>query len=151
MRRCREGVAGFFEDIPVLAMILVGVSALVASGVSLAKHELAQRSETYLDFQSGKLLESILTEIVSSSPGLPPFESALVSVNLTNCASSLPSCLRYSVSVVRLHPDPSWILTVGDPTSLGQTSTGYSSAIINASLESGLIGIFEVRVIVWRG
>lgn len=151
MRRCREGVAGFFEDLPVLAIILVGVSVLVASGVNLARHELAERSETHLDFMSEKLLDSILSEIASISPGLPPFASALASMNLTVCASSLPSWLCYCVSVVQLHPEPTWVLTAGYPTSLCQTSTGYSSTIINASLENGLVGVFEVKVIVWRG
>ena len=145
-----DGVAGFFEDIPVLAIILVGVGALVSTGVGVAKDEAAERSQEYLEAQSERLLSCIMSEIGRRSQGLLPSAIILRNLNMTECASALHEGVCWAVSIVELHPQVVfWISVVGD--ACGRvTATGYSAALMNACLEDGLVGIFEVRVLVWR-
>jgi len=145
------GVAGFFEDIPVLALVLVGVSTLVASGVHLYALETDERLVQTLHREARELMCRIIREAGAPSPDMLPFAAALEPTNLSRYAAELPDGLGYSVSVVRLHPNPEWLFSIRSSSISQAACTGFASSRLNAIMSDGLVGVFEVRVIVWQG
>lgn len=150
MRDDISGVGGFFEDLPVLALVLTGVAVLVASAVHLSDVVAGERVQRLLDSEAERLLNGVLSEAGACTPDLFPLASALESPNMSRCANGLPSGLEYSIGVLRLHPDPNWVFTVQSAPDSTPAATGYASSVINAVLDDGKIAIYEVRVLVWR-
>ncbi len=144
----RSAVAGFFEDIPVLLIILTGVMALVLSG--FVATEKAQRIEDrrQLDMLALRLVDSVAINIAPDPSVEHASLVAFASLNFTRCAASVLDDESFGMSVIQLCPSIEWI-RIGSVDPQGQ-DTGYASRLFNARLDDGSIGVLEVVACVWR-
>lgn len=144
----RSAVAGFFEDIPVLLIVLAGVMSLVLSGVIAAEREQRIGDQRQLDLLASRLIDSVAIEAAPD----PSIEHASVvvfaSLNLTRCAANVLDDEAFRISVIQLYPSMEWIRTSSlDPQI---RDVGYASRLFNARLDDGSVGVLEVAAFVWR-
>ncbi len=146
----RAGVAGFFEDLPVLMFVLVGVSVLVLSAAWVARENAERQAEESLDEAArriaGNLIASFLTE-----PGSMPRVSSLEGRNLSEAVTRImPAAVSgFSVAVSQLYPGPVAINAQMYGDEAEGSRTGFARAVFNGVDDHGLVLVLEVRIIVW--
>jgi len=151
MRISEEGVAGFFEDLPVLMIILGAVSILVTTGARISEEIMSSEAEKRLTIMAGDIIDRIRSEIAGLGEiGTTPLLSSLARLNLTQygCDSTLG---RYSFRIVIavLHPEVGQIVASAGQDLPGSTRAAVSCAILNAIDELGRSIILEARAVVW--
>ncbi len=146
MIRRIDGVAGFFEDLPVLTFVLAGVSVLVVSGTWVAKAIDAGEAEADLEDRALETAEGVLGGCISNV-GQTPRLSSLRDMNLS---SSIPSGLGgHVVTIALLHPKFE-VLSSSSAGDIGlATRTAFARVLFNAVDEKMRVCVLEVRVIVW--
>jgi hypothetical protein len=146
-----SGVAGFFEDLPVLMFVLGGVSVLILTGAWVAMCEQRARATQELEDVAQELAERLLDQIGAVDPSLPPMIATVEGVRPENVSDELLGSLQASVSVVKLYPEVGWVFTwsSADGTS-AILSTGAHVALFNVRMNDGSVGIAELRVVVWQ-
>ncbi len=150
MRADESGVAGFFEDLPVLLIILAGVSVLVFSGATASEHLAEEKIESDLDALAGRFVASIRVSLMRD-PSMDHASIAMVkSLNISRCSSDALDDECWSAAFVLLSPSNEWLRAESSPGIAPLTGTGYSSSLFNALLDDGLVGVIEVRILVWR-
>jgi hypothetical protein len=144
----RSAVAGFFEDIPVLLIILVGVMSLVLSGVVAAERAQHIENQKQLDLLASRLIDSVAINVAPDPAVEHASMVAFASLNATRCAANVLDDESFGISVIQLYPSMEWIQTRSpDPQ---RQDTGYASRLFNARLDDGSIGVLEVVAFVWR-
>lgn len=150
MIRGDEAVGGFYEDLPVLLFVLLGVFVLVSASV-FASGQLSERRE--LDWMEG-IAEEVLTAILShltsaDGVGYTATMAAMREMGLDSLAGMAARDACYCVNVVAIHPRTEWLCSAarGDPGSA--VLTGLARALLNAVCDDGSTGIVEVTVLAW--
>ena len=146
-----SAVAGFFEDIPVLLFVLAGVVSLVFSALLGA----AQREERRLQSELDQLADSIADRVVGKLHhgdvlGDTPTMATVMRTDLAAIASRLSLGHGCDICFVRVHPGFSWLSGTNHSCEDPPVATGYASRLFNGLDDKGLIGILEVRVLVWE-
>ena len=146
--RGEDGVAGFFEDLPVLMFVLIGASVLVMSGAWVARQNAIRQLEQELDDTADTVVRRVLGSILSKW-GETPRVTSLLGLDLAAIVSEESRGHEYAFAIASLHPEPEVFVTAnnGDPSRV--VRTGFASALFNALDERGLVLILEVRAIVW--
>lgn len=149
MRSDRTGVAGFFEDLPVLMFVLAGTCVLVASGV-LASEANAQKDQAdRLHRLASRLADSLMTELYLARPGLPPSVSAVCATALEQVADAVAVGCDYYFSLLVLHPELRYLCNASNKESCAGYRAASASRLVNASTDDGLVAILVVKVVVW--
>jgi len=150
MRANRSGVAGFFEDLPVLMFVLSGVVALVLTSVFVSERMSADRLDEQLDAVAKRIVDSVASEMLfSCGPDILPTVASICASDYSDLVSQLSDGRGFALSVVSLHPSFGCMLNISSDQSSAPRSTGYASELLNALGNNGLIMVLEVRVIVW--
>jgi hypothetical protein len=147
--RKEDGVAGFFEDLPVLMFVLVGVSVLVMSAAWAQQESVDRELDSELDDVARRVAESVVASFRSDC-GAVPRVASIEGKNLSPVVELPSGCHGCAATAAILHPNPSVLATYleGD---VGEVlRTGYSRILFNAVDDHGLILILEVRIIVWQ-
>lgn len=149
MIRKDDGVAGFFEDLPVLMFVLVGVSVLVMSA-AWVHGELAERElETELDHEARRLAECVVASF-RSYWGVAPRLASIQEQNLSSVIGLPSGSYGCAVAVAITCPNPSVLATFAEGDLAEALRTGFAKILFNAVDDHGLVLILEVRVIVWQ-
>lgn len=144
-----DGVAGFFEDLPVLMFVLVGVSVLVMSAAWVQQESAERDLEIQLDDGARRLAEDVVASF-RSCWGFVPRVASIQGKNLSSVVALPSDGYGCAVSVAIIHTNPSVLATYAEG-GLGEASvTGYARILFNAEDDCGLVLILEVRVIVWQ-
>lgn len=150
MRNDEYAIAGFFEDLPVMLIILAGVATLAISGMTASGRISQQQAQAEIDTLAGRLVDSI---IVSMSRG-PTIEhvplSATISVNTSRCAADVLDGESWSVAYIIRYPQVGWLLVEKSSEDKPLKDTGYASRLVNVVVDNGTVGVLEVTAIVWR-
>ena len=149
MIRNSEGVAGFFEDLPVLIFVLVGVSVLVMSAAWVSRQNVERELEMGLDDEAFRVAEAVL-ESFRSDWGAVPRITSIQAKNLSSINGVASGCDGYAVTVSQLYPGLSVLATDAAGNPGDSCRTGYGSILFNGVDDHGLIQILEVKVIVWQ-
>jgi len=150
MRRDCSGVAGFFEDLPVLMFVLSGVVALVFTSVFVSVRTSADRLDEELDAIATRMVDSVTSEILySCGPDVLPTVASVRALDYSNLVSHLSCGRGFALSVCSLHPLFACVFNVSSHQSGAPRSTGYASELLNALADNGLTVVLEVRAIVW--
>jgi len=145
MKNDTDAVGGFFEDLPVLVFVLAGVMS-VAGTACWTGDLLSEDDSERLARDASRLVTTAVDALVGQG-GLVSVE-AVRSANLSGPLSSVIDAPRYIVSVWCVHPQLEPLLVVGE--SEGDPATACSESMyMNALCEDGVIGILEVRALVW--
>jgi hypothetical protein len=150
MRADRSGVAGFFEDLPVLMFVLSGVVALVLTSVFVSGRMSADRLDKELDAAAKRIVDSVASEMLfSCGPDVLPTVTSICASDYSGLVSQLSDGRGFALSVFSLHPSFRCMLNISSDQSSAPRSTGYASELLNALGDDGLSMVLEVRVIVW--
>jgi len=148
MMRDDAGVAGFFEDLPVMMFVLAGVVCVVVSSTWVCQQIESARAQTELEEAAERIVQRFLADARSAS--------GIISVSSLRCLepSGLPEeseVVEFALSVAQLYPEAEWLFS--HSTSSGEIggSRGSASRLFNALSDSGTVVIVEVRVVVWQG
>lgn len=146
MKADEQAVAGFFEDLPVLALILAGVALLLATGAAVAGRLDAARAHDDLEALAHEFLLGIIVQVGNpENPHILPMLDRVLAVDIRDAPGGLSG---YMMSMTLRHPSVQLLRTeaTGVPPS---SITGYDSALLNAVDDRGFVVILEVRVVVW--
>lgn len=145
-----DGVAGFFEDLPVLMFVLTGVFIVVAAGVWTSNALETQRMRDGFE----KLAEGIVNEVVLEiearlgGESLPTL-SALSNLNLSHVAGGAVSAHCRSIAIVERYPEARWLAHWSDVASDSPVQAVGAATLLNAFDEHLMVVVVEVRAIVW--
>ena len=149
MRADDRGVAGFFEDLPVLAFLLAGVFALVSSSAMVSETRLRERAETDLEQRTNDFADLLVVMLKDSYPdhGIPDIGS-ISAVNVSEAASVALGDVQYMVAFVLVHPSIEWLRTESSEDGAAPDKACSASRLLNLLLPDGGTGILEVRCVV---
>lgn len=150
MRTDRSGVAGFFEDLPVLMFVLSGVASLVLTSVFVSERIASAELGEQLDAIADRMVSSVSLEILRScGADTVPSLAAVRSVNYSFLTAESCEGRSFALSVLSLHPSFSCLVNISCNRTGVPSSTGYASGLLNALADDGLVMVMEVRAIVW--
>jgi hypothetical protein len=145
-----DGVAGFFEDLPVLMFVLTGVFIVVAAGVWTSNTLEAQRMRDRFESLAEGLVNEVVLEIEARLGGESlPTVSALSNLNLSHLAGGAMSAHRCSVAIIERYPEARWLVHWSDETADSPVQAVGAATLLNAFDEHLMVVVVEVRVIVW--
>jgi hypothetical protein len=145
-----DGVAGFFEDLPVLMFVLTGVFIVVAAGVFASNALEAQRMRDRLDGLAESLVNKVVLEIEARLGGESlPTVSALSNLNLSHLAVGVLSAHRCSIAVIERYPEVLWLAHWSDEASDSPIQAVGAARLIDALDEHLMVVVVEVRTVVW--
>jgi hypothetical protein len=145
-----DGVAGFFEDLPVLMFVLTGVFIVVAAGVWTSNLLEAQRMRDKLDALAEGLVNEVVLEVEAPLTGDSfPTVSTLSHLNLSHLASGVPSVHHCSIAIIERYPEVRWLVLWSGETSDHPIQAFAAAKLLNAFDEHLMIVVVEVRAIVW--
>ena len=144
-----RGVAGFFEDLPVLVFVLAGTFVIVTSSatvsVELQSDERYKDLETIVNRSLNLVVRSLLED--SSMNGI-----TVRSISESKLALTLSDLLKgfdYSMTITMLHPNLTVVCWVSGPTGEMPADAFSESRLLNCITDDGRIGILMVRLLVW--
>ena len=148
VKRNQEGVAGFFEDLPVLLFVLMGVMVLVASATWVSQERASANLESELEEIARDITKALLRSIAWQHGSVPRL-SSVSGMDTVSVAEEVAQLRSFAVTVASLHPEIVTVATVtrGEPSAA--TSTGFARLLFNALDDAGLVCLLEVRAVVW--
>jgi len=149
VRSDKSGVAGFFEDLPVLAFVLVGSCVLIASGILTSEANAQKADADRLHKLASSLGDSLVAELLQARPGLVPSISTVCTTALEEVAESVTIDRNYCFSILMLHPELRFICNLSSEERCADCRVAAASRLMNASIDDGLVVILLVRVLVW--
>ena len=145
-----DGVAGFFEDLPVLMFVLTGVFIVVAAGVWTSNTLEAQRMRDRLEALAEGLVNEVVLETEARLGGESfPTVSALSHLNLSHLAGGVLPAHRCSIAIIERYPEARWLVHWPDETPDSPIQAVGASRLLNAFDEHLMVVVVEVRTIVW--
>lgn len=146
MREDTGAVGGFFEDLPVLALVLAGVLSVASTACWCADQISAHGDSDELSREADRALRAAVRCLLQQT-SLPTLESVRSS-NLTGVGSEIADGWGWMVSVWVLHPYVQEVLTLGQVD--GEPIILCSAqGFLNALSDDGSVVILEVRAVVW--
>jgi hypothetical protein len=150
MRDDCGGVAGFFEDLPVLMFVLAGVFIVVAAGVWTSTTLETQHKRDRLEALAESLVDQVVLEIETRLGGESvPTVDALSRLNLSHVAGGVLPADRFSVAIIERYPEVRWLIQWSDETPESPTQAVGAARLLNALDENLMVAAVEVRAIVW--
>jgi hypothetical protein len=150
MKADDAGVAGFFEDLPVLMFVLVGVATLVLCGTWVSRNLNAVQVQEELDSLAEDLVNSVMSRLLRpETPGLMPSVTSARNVDISDIASRVVGERHYLIAIIARYPSYTWLNTGSDNDTALPNTTGYCSRLLNVLDGYGSTIMLEVRAIVW--
>lgn len=149
MRRDESGVAGFFEDLPVLMFVLAGTLTILISAINASSAKMLEERNRAIEAIAERSADIVVSELTSEHPGVP------VTVHSV-CCTGLDSTLRdflgtrgFCLSMVLVHPEFRWLSPPPEQSHDIPEIAHAASRLINALVDDGRLGVLAVRVVVW--
>jgi hypothetical protein len=149
MRDDDSAIGGFFEDLPVMLIVLAGVATLVISGVVASERISRQQDQSELDALADRLVDSVLVSM-SRGPGIEHIPMSATSVNTSRCAGDVLDGESWKVAYVMRYPHMEWLRVDHSDEKMPLMDTGFASRLVNVVVDDGTVGVIEVSAIVWR-
>jgi len=151
MRSNEAGFAGFFEDLPVMIIVLGGVFVLVLTATRISAETMSRSADERLKAVADSIIDRIESEANAlDHPAGAPMLSALARLNLTECSEqSTRGNYAYRIVIVVLHPDAGRVIALAGSTPSAEGRLAVSTALMNAMDESSSAAIVEIRAMVW--
>ena len=145
-----DGVAGFFEDLPVLAFILAGVFALVSSSATVCQMRLQERAGIELEMLANEFADLLVVKLCAVFPDhSAPDVGSIGALNVTEIASDVLVGMHFQVALVLIHPELKWLRTESSDDNITADRACSTSRLLKVLLPDGGVGIMEVRCVVF--
>jgi hypothetical protein len=146
MRSDTDAIGGFFEDLPVLAFVLAGVLSVSGTATWVGwSMEDAARERSLEDVASSLVSAVVLSLRVNSD--VPTVEH-IAGSNLSAPIERLGTDMGYVITVWCVHPYRELLLSAEHGWS-GPSTSGFHREFMNVACPGGLVGVVEVRALVW--
>ncbi len=143
-------VAGFFEDLPVLAFVLSGVMSLILTGTFVARHLEVERNQEHLDDLAQRIVDSLAGRIcLSRGTESLPTVVALIAWNYSAIFRDLCEGHGYLFTVNSVHPSPEELIRACSDSRDTPESTGHAVRFVNALDARNLRIVLEANILVW--
>ncbi len=150
MIQCDDAVGGFFEDLPVLAFVLLGVFALVSAGVVASDRMSEHRRADWLESVADDILKGVLMRLTSADAvGYTLTVAGMREMSLEALADGAAGDASYCVGIVVLHPRIEWLCSATKGDLRTATHAGYAESLFNATSDDGSTAIVKVTVLAW--
>lgn len=147
--RDRTGVAGFFEDLPVLMFVLAGTVTLVVSAVNVTETMGSYRKQEQLDGFAERSADLLLSELASDNPDVSVIVGSLCCTRLRESVEGFLGEREFAITLVMLHPVLIFLYQDSVMAGNGCRMSSSASRLMNAATEDGREGILAVRIVVW--
>ncbi len=149
MKADRDGVAGFFEDLPVLMFVLTGVFLIVGASIWTSSALGAQRVQDKLESLAEDLVNEVILEIEAHLGGESlPSISALSHLNLSNKAGGGYSTHSCAIAIIERYPEIRWLAYWSEETPDSPSQSVGAAKLLNAYDEHLMVVVVEVRAFV---
>lgn len=149
VRDDEAAVGSFFEDLPVLVLVLCGVATIIVasviSSVRMADERQDDRLRDIVTRFADRLVETALLTEGTEHPTI----DKLRALNVSRLAAELPEGIGYAVSLVQVHPVFEWIVQHASRDRPVLENSCASSRLVNAIDTSSRVVVVEVRAVVW--
>jgi hypothetical protein len=150
MRPDEAGVAGFFEDLPVLMFVLVGVTTLILCGTWVSKSLNALNAQEELDSLAENLVNSVMSSLLRpETSGIVPSVSSVQAIDISQIAAGVVGQRHYLVAIIVRYPSYCSLNKGSDNDTAPPDATGYCSRLLNVLDANERIVMLEVKAIVW--
>lgn len=143
-----DAVAGFFEDLPVLVIVLSGAMILASTATWVSREVSDARNSEILVDRAQLLASRIMTEIRNGhAEAQVPTIRSLQGLNLSRILEDSEAAVA-AVSIQMVYPRAEFVVGLDTKPSDQPRSSGYCSEHFNAMTDKGLAAVLELRVIV---
>ena len=149
VKQDEQGVAGFFEDLPILLFVLAGTLTIVVSSVSASATVASIKETAKLDLIANRCVELLLSDILGGDDGNHATLASLCSTRVCQIAEDFLGKHPFCVGLLMIHPELRWLLENVSRGSGVPERAGSASRLFNAFTDNGLSAILVVRIIVW--
>jgi hypothetical protein len=144
-----RGVAGFFEDLPVLMFVLAGTFTIVVSAWNASQVVISREEDKALELLTDRCAELLLSELVGEHPWTVVTVASVCSTRLTQIVAEFLEGREFCMSIVMVHPELKWILQAPGRSGEAPERACSASRLINALTDGGYTAILAVRIVVW--
>lgn len=149
MKHDECGVAGFFEDLPVLMFVLAGTLIIVVSAVSASKVIVTKDENKELERLAERCAELVLSELLGQHREIVVTVGSVCSTRLSQVIDEFLSGHDYCMSILVVHPVLKWLVQVPGRSAEMPERACTTSRLVNALTDDGRMAILAVRIIVW--
>ncbi|MBN1677957.1 MAG: hypothetical protein JW880_05400 [Candidatus Thermoplasmatota archaeon] len=150
MIRRDDAIGGFFEDLPVLLFVLLGVFVLISASVIVSDRMSEQRRIDWLGSVADDILADILLRVTcADAVGYSLTVAGMREMRLEAATEAAAGDAYYCASVVMLHPSVEWLCSAakGDPRTA--SNAGFAETLFSAISDDGSTAIVRVTVLAW--
>ena len=142
-----NGIGGFFEDLPVLILLLAGVSSVVLTSAWSVEQRAQGEELEELNRSAERILGSALAAASDDGDG----EFALEDLLRLDCrAIGLePGIDGWVVVVEVVHPFMDGAVARSSASEPTPSSVGWASTVVNATYSGDMVAVVEVTCLVW--
>lgn len=148
MRTDTRGVAGFFEDLPVLLLVLAGVSSVALTGAWCTDQQADAARQEGLSAAAEALVRAAVLVASDGGPSTLTVGS-LFALEPEDLEVNAAGCVGWAVVIEVLHP-------VGDRHEISfdglddlPPDLGYACELVNAVYEGDMTAVVEVTGVAW--
>ena len=149
MKKDERGVAGFFEDLPVLLFVLAGTFTIVVSAWNASQVVVSGEENKALERLTERCAALLLSEIAGEHPETVITVASVCSTKLIDIATEFLDGSAFCLSIVMVHPELEWLLQESDRSGGVPERACSVSRLLNALADDGCTAILVVRIIVW--
>ena len=148
MRCDTSGVAGFFEDLPVLLLVLAGVSSVVLTGAWCSEQRADSAGHDDLSAEAELLVRAALLAASGGRSSLVTVD-ALLALSPEDLAEAGSSCVGWTVVVEIVYPTGERHELSSGSECTFSCDLGWACELVNAAYDGDRIAIAEVIGIAW--
>lgn len=149
MKRDELGVAGFFEDLPVLMFVLAGTFTIVISSLDASDVVVLNRKNMELDRLASRCADLLLFELLGQGQGIAVSVGSVCSTRLCQVADEFLEGRCFQMGIVMLHPEVKWLCQNPMRSADWPERASSASRLFNALTGDGQSAILVVRIVVW--
>lgn len=149
VKRDTSGVAGFFEDLPVLMFVLAGTFMIVASAVCASESVMSGEKSEELEYLVNRSADLVASEVLGEHSGIAVTVGSVCSTRLSQIVKDFLETRNFCMSIVIVHPEFKLLCQVPGPSDGLPKHACSASRLINALTDEGYVAILVVRLLAW--
>ena len=148
MRFDGKAVGGFFEDLPVLAIILTGTALLLSANAFIVGQRCDADTVRALEAAAESLADGVLLELTDRDAMSVPIER-LKALEASSVDSFVEGCYGWAVAITLLHPWQETIVTVRSDGAARVEDAGWHSQLFNVAIGITGVAVAELVAVVY--
>ena len=148
MRFDGKAVGGFFEDLPVLAVILTGTALLLSANAFIVGQRCAVDTVRVLEAAAENLADGVLLELTDGGAMPVPIER-LKALEASSADVFVEGCYGWVVAIALLHPWQEAIVNLRSDGAAQVEDAGWHSQLFNVAIGITGVAVAELVAVVY--